>query len=715
MSNLFTLSDGDVAPTQSAYQRILEGVLKQLLEFKTETQGLKIFKNDQLVYGKNGKNFINNITGTEGELLNPGITENLRKLRDAPVGTVVESAPNIKIEFEGKVIIESDQDGKVITNSLQKQMEQENNHKLLQKDNITKESLEVTKEGKDDLQDDLISSDLDIELEDLDQIVQSGKAKVEKSIQNLQNLQNSRNPSAYDLDSSKVQSVYITNESNNESSSIPIIIEKEIENLDQTELQSTLNLEIQEIIQDCERFQAEIKSTQNLLKNSIEKLKAYQKINQSSPDIETVEQNNIQESSSQQFEKNSTNQASTKNREDLNKTPSERIIEAANTLENKNLKSLIISEAQKLQLEIKLLQQERNAYKEILQSRLAQPQKVNWWKDITSDIASSFSNIKTNISHAVKLNVQEFNKASEKRKFTQGVIKLFNLKAQGNTYEGKNYRIEHNSGIYTVSSVSDNRRVMQFRPTMTGTKILQYQPSPKDIEELKSLSNYTKDIKTPVKQNTNLPKSFESPGKSESQNFARTQIIADTLAQYAKSQGNPVHVSGKSNYIWSADPKGNVTIKRKDNQIIFQRQNGRVNNAMESRDISYFENSLPKLKEIIQHKQIAEHNSTLANKSTDNDYLKRVQGVAQSFHNLTQIRGTPLEFNGDNFYGKSNQKEIAIFRQEDKQLIFRYSHKDGMTHNTMTHQDLSKIEKSLASVIQSNKNPRKSVDQELEA
>ena len=123
---VFPISQGEVSQAQNNYQQIIETILKELLKpkgnDKPETQGLKIFKDKQLVYGHNGKNFINHITNIEGEIQYPRFAENLRKLRDSPIGSTVAEAANIRVEFKDKVIIESDKNGKVITNSLPTQI-----------------------------------------------------------------------------------------------------------------------------------------------------------------------------------------------------------------------------------------------------------------------------------------------------------------------------------------------------------------------------------------------------------------------------------------------------------------------------------------------------------------------------------------------------------------------------------------------------------------
>ena len=384
----------------------------------------------------------------------------------------------------------------------------------------------------------------------------------------------------------------------------------------------------------------------------------------------------------------------------------------------KPLQSLINSELEKLQLEIKLLKKERDAYKGMLQQRIEnEPKKISFWQDIKNN----FSQITTDIKNAFKVNLQEFKKNSEKQKYTNSLLKLFHAKNKNNTYEGKDYQITHKNGIYTVNSIEDNRQVMQFRSDRTGTKFITYNPNQKDIQALQSLRNYVKTIPQTTQHDV-TPTSFQEFGKSGSQRLTAINQIADTLSEYAKFKGHPVSIQGKkSNYDWQADLRGNVTIidKHKD-EVIFQRNNGKIYDAMGSRDITFFQNSLPALKQSIKTKHNIQNSNEInyhQDKQLSNNLLTRITNTIETIHNITQIIKQPLKIKSEHYYAKSDKDNIKITRKKDNKLIFNYNHNlQKITHNSMTEKDLSYIEKDLAKIplTQKQKTHQRSNDKGLD-
>jgi hypothetical protein len=119
MPDLFIVDSGNANPMQQSYEQVIEVLLKALLDTKHDSQqGLKIFDGDKLVYGRDNNQFRDEISGLSGQLLNPQLITELQQLRSTPVGGTVEGAANKKVELDRKIILQSDQDGRVIINSL---------------------------------------------------------------------------------------------------------------------------------------------------------------------------------------------------------------------------------------------------------------------------------------------------------------------------------------------------------------------------------------------------------------------------------------------------------------------------------------------------------------------------------------------------------------------------------------------------------------------
>ncbi|AFY99457.1 hypothetical protein [Calothrix sp. PCC 6303] len=120
MPDIFVVDAGDANSIQQRYEQVIEMLLQALLDAKQNNtkQGLKIFDDDKLVYGRDNNQFSDEISGLSGELLNPQLIIQLQQLRSTPVGEVVEGAINKRVELDGKVVLQSDKDGRVIVNEL---------------------------------------------------------------------------------------------------------------------------------------------------------------------------------------------------------------------------------------------------------------------------------------------------------------------------------------------------------------------------------------------------------------------------------------------------------------------------------------------------------------------------------------------------------------------------------------------------------------------
>ncbi len=125
MPEVFTVSAGDASTMQRHYEQMIETLLRALLDAKqdknNEYQGLKIFDKDRLVYGRDQNQFRDEVSGLSGQLLNPQLIVQLQQLRSTPVGGIVEGAANKKVELDGRIVLQSDENGRVTVNTLESQ------------------------------------------------------------------------------------------------------------------------------------------------------------------------------------------------------------------------------------------------------------------------------------------------------------------------------------------------------------------------------------------------------------------------------------------------------------------------------------------------------------------------------------------------------------------------------------------------------------------
>ena len=115
MSGVFTISTGESSSFTEQYLRLIENWLREFVDKNQQQQDadkkpeIEITVGDHVVYGQG----VND--------LNPSIIERLDQLQNTPVGGVVENAISMRVKLDGKVVLESDELGKVITNSFYEQ------------------------------------------------------------------------------------------------------------------------------------------------------------------------------------------------------------------------------------------------------------------------------------------------------------------------------------------------------------------------------------------------------------------------------------------------------------------------------------------------------------------------------------------------------------------------------------------------------------------
>lgn len=121
MPDIFTVDSSDATTIQQHYEQVIEALLRAIIDAKqdnNERQGLQIFDGDRLVYGRDGNQFRDEVSSFSGQLLNPQLITELQQLRSTRIGEVVEGAINKRVELDGQVVLQSNNQGRVIINTL---------------------------------------------------------------------------------------------------------------------------------------------------------------------------------------------------------------------------------------------------------------------------------------------------------------------------------------------------------------------------------------------------------------------------------------------------------------------------------------------------------------------------------------------------------------------------------------------------------------------
>jgi hypothetical protein len=116
MSGVSPISVGESGSFTEQYLRLIEDWLREFVDKNKQQQDtdnqpeIEITVKERIVYGQG----VND--------LSPSIIERLGQLQNTPVGDVVESAVSMRVKLDGKVVLESDESGKVITNSFYEEL-----------------------------------------------------------------------------------------------------------------------------------------------------------------------------------------------------------------------------------------------------------------------------------------------------------------------------------------------------------------------------------------------------------------------------------------------------------------------------------------------------------------------------------------------------------------------------------------------------------------
>ena len=266
---------------------------------------------------------------------------------------------------------------------------------------------------------------------------------------------------------------------------------------------------------------------------------------------------------------------------------STRVKESLQILEDSPLKNILLAEVEQLRTELKALQQERHFYQELISQRLQQPKNTSWWQQAVNNV----STVVQGVTSAIKLGMQEFKANSVQHKGAASLKTLYHLQTQpgANQYTAGNYQISRQGSKYEVSNSSTGKLLMQFRSTPLGLKVEQGNLDSAQIKDVSSLQHS-------LKKNEPLPTTFTPVAKQEAEYFSRVETVTNALVQYAIAQQRQVEIDGVFSYKWTASPEGSVHIEAKDGRgVLLEKDGGKLKSDMSQKDLTYFEQILPKL------------------------------------------------------------------------------------------------------------------------
>ncbi len=120
------ISPGEASSFQQRYQELIGTILSELVgkqkddleehrEEEREATEVRLTDGDRVVYGQVGDKFRNEVS--------PETIQDLERIASAPVGSVVDRAALKTLEVDGQVVLQTDENGKVVLNSLYEELE----------------------------------------------------------------------------------------------------------------------------------------------------------------------------------------------------------------------------------------------------------------------------------------------------------------------------------------------------------------------------------------------------------------------------------------------------------------------------------------------------------------------------------------------------------------------------------------------------------------
>lgn len=536
MASLFTISEGDAASFQQQYQRLIEEFVETLLKLQDREKEriVQIFDKERLVYSSDSKKNQDEISGLTGKLLHPEIIEQLEQMRDTPIGGIVEDARNKRVELDGRIVLQSDEQGMVIVNEL-REPEIANNEifQPLKEENLA--GVINSEDGK--------ASEIPEE---------------DKLAENYQSLPKFENERINDLVASVRQGLQFKDYAKIEEAmyEVPYPVRKSaISFLSETERQEAKKLK--------EHFMAEgLAGIRTEIKDEIAR-----PIQQRNLGLEE-QQENLERGSERIL----------RSLEKLPDNPTKKLV-SSYTQDIQNL--LQISQAQANQIN-ELQRSVRELTQQLTQQRLAQPENKSWWDETLITFSSAW---------------EKWNQSQRQHQAASAIRTLYaNQTVDGaNVLQLAEYRIEREGKNYTLSD-NYGQILMQFKSTKLGvsvdSKSIQMKHNHyQDIEVLKTQQSKNE------QPDGAFSRPGAREGIKEFDRYMRSQAITSALIEYATKLGKDVMLDGEFSYKWKAKLDGEVKIYAKDGRgLILALAGNQMVSRMTPQDFGYFEEALTKLR-----------------------------------------------------------------------------------------------------------------------
>ncbi|MBD2205579.1 hypothetical protein H6G33_24870 [Calothrix sp. FACHB-1219] len=279
----------------------------------------------------------------------------------------------------------------------------------------------------------------------------------------------------------------------------------------------------------------------------------------------------------------------------FNNPGSTRVIQSLQALEDSPFKNLLANEIVQLQAEIKALRQQHNVYQTLIEKRLQQPQNLSWWQQSINNV----SLVVDSVNYAVKMGIKEFKQHSEQYRIATSLKTLFHTQTHPGAleYQATQYQISRDGSLYKITESETGKLLMQFRSTNLGVRVEAGNLEPTHIKDINALERS-------LKRHEPIPASFTPVGKQEAEYFARIDKITNALVQYAIAHQRDVEIDGLFSYKWQATTDGKVNIYAKDGRgSVLEKSEGQLKSSMSERDLTYFEQILPRLQPAYQRQQ----------------------------------------------------------------------------------------------------------------
>lgn len=580
MPDIFTGSQGDAVNLIEQWRQFLEELLRSEAEEPTPSaRSLQIYDNDRLVYGmeRETNQFFDEVTGLVGQVINPELLGQLEKLRDTPVGGLIPEAANKRIELDGRIILQSDRQGKVIINEIMKTKSQEKLPEEFPQTVAQPNSESVWLENQPlpepPEEEDYYSP---IKLGTDSPLPTQESEKLWSKSEREDDLQNS-------VDQIPLETVEASNRVYSPKAELLSAVRKGINKGNyQIINQAYTGVPYQEKQQIFNSLTPEEQKEARLLKliHQVEELsgitdgsihnlvrEAMQKQSKSQPEIEPeIEQASEKSRTISGYEKVQRSLAA------LTQTTSVQM--AANY--STEMQSLL-EKIQQQNQQINSLQNSVSQMQQLITTRVEQPTQFSWWQQAKQTVTNIWENFKRREDYHTYANaIRSF--------YTQKVPP-----DSSNIYVNS-YVIQRDGKNYTLSD-RDGQTVIKFSASGLGVRVdsnVRLQPEQeRDLIEL---------VMAQIK-GRQPDGAFAVVGHQEADYYLRVQKLSSALINYAKSQNSPVEVDGKLSYKWKATTEGDVEINSKDGRgLLLVQSGGKMVTQLSERDLAYFEAILPKLR-----------------------------------------------------------------------------------------------------------------------